>query len=163
MRTPVASLFLLMLVALPGAVALAQSDKERIFADTDSARSQAFEAQAKEFAPKIWAKAEKEYQKAVGYFERNRDSSRLVEQLNKAEAVYQDAEATASNSQVELSDAIESREAATTVNAAELAPRYWESAEQSLLTAIRQCSIAVATVASWVGGGCPPPRTNSVG
>jgi outer membrane protein OmpA-like peptidoglycan-associated protein len=138
MKSQVLALSAALLVLVTGTSALAQGDKDRVFSDVDAARSQAVEANANILAPGSFERAEREYQKAVGYFERSGESSRLVEQLNKTEAIYLDAEATASTTALELSEALESREAASAVNAAETAPDLWATGEKNLADAVKQ-------------------------
>ncbi len=138
MKLQVPGLVVVTLVLMFGASAFAQSDKDRVFSGVDSARSQAVEASADVLAPDTFEKAEREYQKALDYFERSGSSSRLTEQLGKTEAMYLDAETTAATNAVELSQALESREAAGSVGAAEKASEFWSSGEKYLATAVKQ-------------------------
>jgi outer membrane protein OmpA-like peptidoglycan-associated protein len=138
MKSQVLSLAVVTLVLAVGTSAMAQGDKDRVFSDVDAARGQAVEANANVLAPATFERAEREYQKAVGYFERSGSSSRLTEQMGKAEAMYLDAEAKAETSAVELREALESREAARSVDAPEQASEFWSSGEKYLATAVKQ-------------------------
>ena len=135
MRTSRKSLALLicLLAAMPIEHVAAQSERDQaLFAGAKAARDKALEAKADVLSPVSFPKAEGNYVRAVKSSERGTQPNRFTKQLNKAEVQYQEALQNANVAQVALADVLESRAAATKVDARSRANDLWADGERYL-------------------------------
>jgi len=140
MRTSPRSLALLicLLAAMPIEYVAAQSERDQaMFADAKAARDKAIEAKANVLSPVSFPKAEGNYARAVKSSERGTRPDRFANQLNKAEVQFQEALQNANVAQVALAEVLESREAASKVEARSRASDLWKGGERYLGTAAK--------------------------
>jgi len=140
MRTSPRSLALLicLLAAMPIEYVAAQSERDQaMFAGAKAARDKAIEAKANVLSPVSFPKAEGNYERAVKSSERGTRPDRFANQLNKAEVQFQEALQNANVAQVALAEVLESREAASKVEARNRASDLWKGGERYLGTAAK--------------------------
>jgi OOP family OmpA-OmpF porin len=123
------------LSVLAVAAASAQNLRATLFQETDAAFERAREAEAPLLSPQNFSEAEKYLQRAETSLEKNRSIERIKEDLLEANRYLRAADEASKLARVTFPNALQSRTAAVTAQAARLATEQWEEAEDDFLRA----------------------------
>lgn len=128
-------------LAFPGlstGAAFGQDVRSALFREVDAARERAESARAELLAPKAFGEAVKLYERAAEDLQRGRDLNDIRRRLDRATAMFAQAEEAAELGSEVFTDALEARADALSAEADSSAPQPWTEAGARLDEAARE-------------------------